>query len=576
MRRLILTAALTLFSFAANAACPGDPSTCGNPMMTETSGSVMYATAFGVKADGVTSDDLALKAAADACIAKGGKLILPPGKILLTGAASISLRNCGWVGANAPFGGVPGVNAGTTFFLTSTTVKPFVCADGWSMEGFNFYYPNQTTGAVVYPPTISDGGGGMGCLFFRFTNNNIINAYDGIAQTPGTGWGDGYIANNSMFAVHDIIRLSSTPDGIVLTGNRHVPGAWQRYCNSAPACMAAIATATANNTLLRVANNGAGNGIVSVTMSNGQSYGLRYGVRVDSGANLVGSRFDAGWDGVGTLLEVATGGVLSFGSVIFSGSMTACGTVVTPGGALTGNAPCFNVGNNGLVLRNFVSGGGRGSFIVGAGPFYISDVQVDSVGSAADGGDYYLVNMTSGAELNVRGMRAVGRSGDVKVHGIRSTAAGLAMTIEDNLFVRFEKALDVVAPTGASIKNNTSFETSGVKSVAISAANGIFYGDNFWDKPALAVVSACGTGASMTGATSGYITVGSTTPTTSCTITLPFPIPGNYATCAVANGSAGVAAFSLAAFTNTALVSVITSSADMHGAVLYYDCKGVR
>ena len=94
-RSLILAALFSLLSFASRAACPSATSpTCGDPMQTTTSGSVMYAAAYGVKADGVTSDDVAMKAATDACAAKGGMLILPPGKILLTGAAQITFQSC--------------------------------------------------------------------------------------------------------------------------------------------------------------------------------------------------------------------------------------------------------------------------------------------------------------------------------------------------------------------------------------------------------------------------------------------------------------------------------------------------
>jgi hypothetical protein len=43
-------------------------------------------------ANGITSDDVALAKAAAACNSRGGRLILPAGRILLTGAATIVLN----------------------------------------------------------------------------------------------------------------------------------------------------------------------------------------------------------------------------------------------------------------------------------------------------------------------------------------------------------------------------------------------------------------------------------------------------------------------------------------------------
>jgi hypothetical protein len=75
-------------------------------------------------ADGVTSDDVALAKAAAACEAAGTRLVLPAGKILLTGTATIVLNRCAMVGAGAPAGNRTG-DYGTTILLTSETVPPF-------------------------------------------------------------------------------------------------------------------------------------------------------------------------------------------------------------------------------------------------------------------------------------------------------------------------------------------------------------------------------------------------------------------------------------------------------------------
>lgn len=55
-------------------------------------------------ADGVTSDDVALAKAAEACNTAGSGLVLPPGRIRLTGAATIVLNHCAMMGVGAPAG----------------------------------------------------------------------------------------------------------------------------------------------------------------------------------------------------------------------------------------------------------------------------------------------------------------------------------------------------------------------------------------------------------------------------------------------------------------------------------------
>jgi hypothetical protein len=75
-------------------------------------------------ADGVTSDDVALAKAAAACDAAGTRLVLPAGKILLTGAATVVLNHCAMMGVGAPAGDNTG-DYGTTILLTSESVPPF-------------------------------------------------------------------------------------------------------------------------------------------------------------------------------------------------------------------------------------------------------------------------------------------------------------------------------------------------------------------------------------------------------------------------------------------------------------------
>jgi hypothetical protein len=134
-------------------------------------------------ADGVTSDDVALAKAAEACGAAGSRLVLPAGRILLTGAATIVLKHCAMVGAGTPAGDNTG-DYGTTILLTSETVPPFRLETGFQISGINFYWPNQKTGKTPYPPLFSDGGKEKGFNHGVIDNIVIVNAYDGMTTTP--------------------------------------------------------------------------------------------------------------------------------------------------------------------------------------------------------------------------------------------------------------------------------------------------------------------------------------------------------------------------------------------------------
>ena len=139
-------------------------------------------------ADGVTSDDSALAKAAEACNAAGSRLVLPPGRILLTGAATIVLNHCAMVGVGAPAGDKTG-DYGTTILLTSETVPPFRLEKGFQVSGINFYWPNQKTGKTPYPPLFTDGGTDKFFHHGVISNIVIVNAYDGMTTTPGGGSG---------------------------------------------------------------------------------------------------------------------------------------------------------------------------------------------------------------------------------------------------------------------------------------------------------------------------------------------------------------------------------------------------
>jgi hypothetical protein len=62
--------------------------------------------------------------------------VLPAGKILLTGTATVVLNHCAMMGVGAPAGDDSG-DYGTTILLTSEAVPPFILETGWQVSGIN-------------------------------------------------------------------------------------------------------------------------------------------------------------------------------------------------------------------------------------------------------------------------------------------------------------------------------------------------------------------------------------------------------------------------------------------------------
>jgi hypothetical protein len=255
-------------------------------------------------ADGVTSDDVALAKAAAACDAAGTRLVLPAGKILLTGAATVVLNHCAVQGVGAPAGDNSG-NYGTTILLTSETVPPFQLETGWKISGINFYWPNQTTGRTPYPPLFSDGGKGKGFNHGVINNIVIVNAYDGLTTTPGGGSGDVKISNSTMWAYHHLFNLTNTGDSWALSNNRFTPGPLLNICSFAAACEAAINDANHVNALFHIT----AGGTVTLVVHSTETFSWRYGILIDSGALLGASIFEVAWDGMGTLIDSSSGGL---------------------------------------------------------------------------------------------------------------------------------------------------------------------------------------------------------------------------------------------------------------------------
>lgn len=439
-------------------------------------------------ADGIRSDDEALARAAERCDAAGGRLVLPAGKILLTGAATIVLNHCAMVGAGAPAGDKTG-EYGTTILLTSETVPPFRLETGWRISGINFYWPKQTSGATPYPPLFSDGGKGHGFDHGVIDNIVIVNAYDGMTTTPGGGSGDVKISNSTMWAYHYLFNLTNTGDSWALSNNRFTPGPLLNTCAFSVECEAAINEANHVNAIFHVT---AGGGVTLVVNST-ETFSWRYGILIDSGALLGGSIFDVAWDGMGTLIDSSSGGLYAFQNN-FTGSMSECGIAVYGGKSPAGNTPCFNLGSgSGLFLHDFRTDGSVGSWLLGAGgnTVEINNVSVAAIGGANDGQDYYMVRFAAPTNgLVVRNSQFGGHSSDSHVHGIDIGTNTMGDTIVQNCVFNFEN--DAIAGTTNNrviLTGDTSFNTNPLgRSVDLRGTGTMVYVGNFWDVPPAALL----------------------------------------------------------------------------------------
>jgi hypothetical protein len=388
---------------------------------------VLFASAYGVKADGVTSDDLALTSAVVACGAIGGRLILPPGRIVLTGAAGrpIPIRDCAILGQGS-LAGSHGDSAswGTTVFLESTTVQPFEIGSNWSWTGTNFYWPKQTTGRTAYPALFSDAGGNSFTSDWYLDHVNIVNAYDAVLQRAGKGsWGRFYISHSSIYAVHAAFTLSRIGDSAYIDTVNFTPGPWFSICFTTRDCdynaYNAVNAADQVNSIFFYNGRSA-----QLYVSNSAAEAWRYGFYLTSDAFSGLNDVKMDFDGVGTIIDTSSGGIWAPQNLV-SGFTGACNIAVYNGKSVS-NEPCFNFGTNGtLRLVNFY-GSSYGSFIVSSGASVeLYNSVIDGVGNVADGGTYYDIQFTDtrgGTTLVVQNSRLGGNvvsgQADAHTHGI--------------------------------------------------------------------------------------------------------------------------------------------------------------
>lgn len=601
MTRLILAVLACLFAGAARAACTGPTGvpfnceqggvptagdllaggkvsnghtvqysvgnllTAGLPITAGAVNGVIYAQ---LAADGVTSDDVALRAAVDLCATRGAKLVLPPGRIMLTGTAGpITVQNCAIEGAGVPAGTSSVPSQGTLLLLTNTSVKPFVIGNSWSMTGINFFWPNQTTGTTVYPPLLNmDIDSGR----WRFFHNTVINAYDVIGDTPGHGQGDWQINDNYIYAMHEVLRSSGQGDTVYVSRNDFTPGPW---FNMDPAnAHTAQALVARTNRIFHVENNvGFAWNIIA---KDNAAFSWNQLFHLDATAVVGLSDVSFVTDQVNTLIDSTSGGNWAVGNG-FSVKGN-CNAIVATGHS----APCFALGANGIFDLKDSALSATGSILESAGSnVSLQNVTATSAGNQNDGTDYYGVLSTGGGgglQIIVQDstLQGNGLSNNAFVHGIHTVNAAARLVIQNNRLNNFQEMIDVQSAPTTMITGNWGVATGGATSVLISGTNGVQYANNNWDKPPVSVLSNCGGATVPQGSFSGFFVVGATNPTTTCSLTFPFNLLG------AGGGACQFQPSSLTAVsanvTGNPATWVLAFGADVHGQNVFFNCRAAQ
>ncbi len=536
---------------------------------------VLDGLSYGIRADGITSDDVAIQTAFAACAAAGKTLMLPQGQILIDGSAVTTaiIKNCHIIGHGVPTGDSP--NRGTTFLLTSTVVKPFIIGSNWSMEGVSFYWPNQTSGTTVYPPLFSDDTlSGADDVTLRQTT--IINAYDGFKQTVPLGWSRWNISDSYFYAVHDTFSIANTPDSWRMTNVEFAPGPWINILGLSPAVQAAINAAAQVNSMFHVT----GNGTTGFTLftRNFIGFAYRYGFNIDVGGALTNGDIVMSMDGTGTFVDSSSGGITS--GTTFSGAGNNSFRVVYVAGAptFTGNDPAFFFGGNGdATIRDFGLPLARGSAILTKGASLTITGMSANYAQALDGTNYYGLELLANvSRVELLSSDFFGQA-DIHSHGIFATSTLHEMRIQNNSFINLNEAM-TLSTTGTDatmITGNFSSGTVGANTVVISGTGPVSYRANQFDKAPNASVSNCGTSPSVSGATSGIIQIGSGGPVTSCKLTLPWVVSG-VAPTGVCIPVSTISTLSISALSGSpaSWTFASTGAVDMTGGQIFFNCGG--
>jgi len=378
---------------------------------------------WGAACDGITDDSVAMAAAATA-LRDTGRSVLIPGdcRVRMGTAAQAWLRGMKLVGPGVQENGGtgPGVYGqhGGTILIDRLDVSPFVVSDDWSIDGVEFFWPQQTEAAAVargnvvaiYPALISIHGSDR-AQNWSFTRNQVVNAYDlfdltGSALYSGTG--HFRVEDNQILALHYAFKLNSVGGESWITNNQFTPAAFL------PGVLGTNTTnlrtfLQSNSTVLYLTGNGTSTAVSTasvdgMTFANNIVFMARYAMHVVGGNFNIGAWSGGLMDQVQTPLAVDSGG--SVQALTITGGTWLCqrlgdGGAVSPCVTLAGGAP-----GSSLTLSGVDMGVSAGAGIVfrdpGAGTLNVVGGRMAAVGNISVGNPFAGVDYSSaGGTLTV-------------------------------------------------------------------------------------------------------------------------------------------------------------------------------
>ncbi len=293
---------------------------------------------YGAAGDGTTDDTTAIQAALTA--GAGGAVLVPEGNYKITGTITIppstTLKGVGACDVLIPLAG------GSNFSITNTSGTSFLMGRGSTIDGCNFWYPNQVT---TSPPTAYDytitvdntdsfqSGNNAG---INIQNIVIHNAYKGIDLGGSTAvpnvYGVAHLENIRMYALHTGIRSGYTLSEVFLANSEFSPVMWTASNGTASRQWAM----TSGNACLHIVSQ------QGLQMSNVVMYGHARGIYTQGASNTTFGNVTfmqssgCTFDGLRTCVEIA--GNNGFGGATFTGCIFAA-TDAYNAGFLTGK--CF-------------------------------------------------------------------------------------------------------------------------------------------------------------------------------------------------------------------------------------------
>jgi len=438
---------------------------------------------FGAVGDGVTDDTAAITNA----IAASAEVYFPKGQYRITtggiALANVTLRGCG-----VPEKGSPYTDNGSVILLDSTTTSPFALGRGVTIEGMSFFYPNQDGSAVsptVYPPLFA----GTYITQFLMQNCTVVNAYQFFKVNDGSvGAGDLRFDNCRIYAINRAFWfLNGAPEVIKISSCMFSLGVYEDVANVAPYHLRTY-TAT-NGEFIRVdCGSGSKTSVDGLGMDNTLVFGMKYGIRIISGAldvsNIAGCKFD----GVQTALSVEGSSIIRntswVGNLFYSYNLSAN----------TSFASSIAFNTTGAVSRALFSGNdfaySYGNHFTdsttGIGDLILTGNSFANWGQTSydPPADYYAIAIDdSGSQGIINGNKFKGVSGSNNPNGI-FIADNADVVVIGNQFQSCYVPVQVTGGTKARIIGNSSSSTGYTQSFidSDSGAGDVEAAWNSWDK----------------------------------------------------------------------------------------------